>query len=322
MRLRSLLGDVRPARNQLLPLSSHVYDPLPSESSIRLLRLNPPRDKVVRCSLQVFELQDAPAFRALSYTWGPSDTIQRGTSKATKQPFVSCTVRRKNVKHKKRGAAHRPHQQHIICDDQFIRVTSNLRDALQMLRDTVNISSLPQNPSYYWVDALCVNQDNVLERNVQVARMADIFRAASGVVVWLGREDQFTADALQVIHKVSAVPEESWSSVSYTSFFESGTPESSSKPSLTYTHWLAFIALVNRSWFMRAWVSVVAQSSSRGADLSAGCARNCAGQVTSRRLWNQSILVGRAFEDPSLYQGDKMVSSSTHRKAEVCPRVA
>ncbi|KAF3033081.1 hypothetical protein E8E12_002746 [Didymella heteroderae] len=113
---------------------------------------------------------------------------------------------------------------------------------------------MPKTPTYYWVDALCVDQQNVLERNAQVARMADIFHRASGVVVWLGREDEFTADALKVIHKVSTIPESDWSSVPYTSFYDSTEVGRSSKADVTYHNWLGFIALINRPWFRRAWV--------------------------------------------------------------------
>jgi hypothetical protein len=39
-----------------------------------------------------------------------------------------------------------------------------------------------------WIDALCINQDDMMERNHQVARMGDIYRNATRVIVWLGRE--------------------------------------------------------------------------------------------------------------------------------------
>ena len=84
-----------------------------------------------------------------------------------------------------------------------------------MLVRAINTPLLSKIPTYYWVDALCMDQQNVLERNSQVARMANIFRRASGVVVWLGREDGFTADALEVIQKVSA-----WPLVPYTSIYD------------------------------------------------------------------------------------------------------
>jgi hypothetical protein len=39
-----------------------------------------------------------------------------------------------------------------------------------------------------WIDAICVNQDNLEERSHQVRRMADIYSNASRVVAWIGSE--------------------------------------------------------------------------------------------------------------------------------------
>lgn len=40
-----------------------------------------------------------------------------------------------------------------------------------------------------WADSLCINQENIAERNMQVAMMASIFRQASAVIGWLGNAD-------------------------------------------------------------------------------------------------------------------------------------
>ncbi|CAN9316228.1 unnamed protein product [Alternaria sp. RS040] len=113
---------------------------------------------------------------------------------------------------------------------------------------------MPKTPTYYWIDFLCVNQTNIEERNVQVASMADVFKKADGVVVWLGKEDQYTQDALTTMQRISSTPEEKWSLVPYTSFYN---PEESSlvfATRLTFYNWLGFIVLINRPWFKRAWV--------------------------------------------------------------------
>jgi hypothetical protein len=39
-----------------------------------------------------------------------------------------------------------------------------------------------------WVDALCINQEDVEERNLQVLRMSSIYRQAQAVLAWLGPE--------------------------------------------------------------------------------------------------------------------------------------
>ena len=252
MRLRGLLSHVRVAQKLPFLLGKYVYQPLPTSTSIRLLELLPSADKNrIRCSLSTFELDDAPAFKALSYTWGRA-------SISIKQVVA------RGVHHEKDAAASslndadslsRTRRHYIICDDRLMKVTSNLRDALRMLGNSIDLPMMPKTPSYYWVDALCVDQENVLERNSQVARMAEVFRKATGVIVWLGRADEYTADALEVIHRVSAIPESDWPLVPYTSFYDPNAVGHSPKPNLTYHNWLGFIALINRPWFQRAWVS-------------------------------------------------------------------
>lgn len=39
-----------------------------------------------------------------------------------------------------------------------------------------------------WVDALCINQDDILEKNHQVRYMSDIYEKASKTMIWLGPE--------------------------------------------------------------------------------------------------------------------------------------
>jgi hypothetical protein len=44
--------------------------------------------------------------------------------------------------------------------------------------------------SFRWYDALCINQDDVLEKNHQVALMSEIYSKASNVAIWLGLDAQ------------------------------------------------------------------------------------------------------------------------------------
>lgn len=266
MRLRNLRSHVRAAQDPASWMSNYIYQPLPTRNSIRLLEVFPSTGKSrVWCSLKPFELENAPSFKALSYTWGHSETTIKRTSTSARDILAHCVSRHRdarlldledNVETLGRARRHR-----IVCDGRLVKVTGNLRDALHMLSNSINMPLMPKTPTYYWVDAVCVDQQNVLERNAQVARMADIFHRASGVVVWLGREDDFTADALEVIEKVSAIPDIDWSRIPYTSFYDSADVTHSLKPRLTHRNWLGFIALINRPWFRRAWVSEVRESS-------------------------------------------------------------
>jgi len=69
----------------------------------------------------------------------------------------------------------------ILIDNQPFDVTGNLHEALFELQ---NESSLG-----VWIDAICINQSDNAEKSIQVARMRDIYKAATMVFAWLGPGD-------------------------------------------------------------------------------------------------------------------------------------
>ncbi|KAF2812997.1 uncharacterized protein BDZ99DRAFT_437772 [Mytilinidion resinicola] len=243
----------------------YQYAPLPSATSIRLLELSPSDDSKVSCSLRAFELRDAPPFDALSYTWGnPLPQLSRASlpaSKGRRPTTTSNSLSRPPYSSKKIELANAPEDSGrirrypIICDDSSIFVTANLKDALQMLCKSLGSTERITESRYLWIDAICVDQKNILERNLQVALMAETFKAAQKVIVWLGKEDEFTSDALTVINAISTIPEPHWASASYTSFYaDEGCLKELGISHLSIFNWLGFIAFINRPWFKRAWV--------------------------------------------------------------------
>ncbi|KAM0253630.1 hypothetical protein ACHAQJ_007205 [Trichoderma viride] len=70
----------------------------------------------------------------------------------------------------------------ILCNGQQFHVTENLESALRQLRDESRERIL-------WIDAICIDQNNVSERGYQVNLMRDIYRMAIGVIIWLGEAD-------------------------------------------------------------------------------------------------------------------------------------
>lgn len=43
-----------------------------------------------------------------------------------------------------------------------------------------------QNGDYFWLDAICINQNDIIERIQQTGNMHEIYKAAQHVYVWLG----------------------------------------------------------------------------------------------------------------------------------------
>ena len=68
----------------------------------------------------------------------------------------------------------------------------NLEVALLHLR-------LKDKPRILWIDALCIDQINIKERNFQVGRMRDIYRGASKVLVFLGSASNDSDMAMDLI---------------------------------------------------------------------------------------------------------------------------
>jgi hypothetical protein len=68
----------------------------------------------------------------------------------------------------------------IICNSQKIRVGENLYEFLRQLRRD-------QEPyTQYWIDAICINQQDVEEKSQQILLMPKVYTSASRVLAWLG----------------------------------------------------------------------------------------------------------------------------------------
>ena len=67
----------------------------------------------------------------------------------------------------------------LVVGDQYIGIARNLYDALIQLRS-------PTKTRRLWIDAICIEQDNIMERNHQVQMMKRVFSDAASVIVWLG----------------------------------------------------------------------------------------------------------------------------------------
>jgi hypothetical protein len=74
-----------------------------------------------------------------------------------------------------------------------------------MVPKTDWISENVPKQRYIWIDALCIDQTNLSEREAQVSLMGELFRKATTVIAWLGDEDCSTSDAFTVVDRLSSV---------------------------------------------------------------------------------------------------------------------
>jgi hypothetical protein len=80
----------------------------------------------------------------------------------------------------------------IQVDGKSTPIGLNLDHALRRLR-------YQDKERILWVDALCINQANVSERNHQVHLMGRIYSSATTVVIWLASGDEADVEAIQRI---------------------------------------------------------------------------------------------------------------------------
>jgi hypothetical protein len=84
----------------------------------------------------------------------------------------------------------------IIVNECAVDVTANLEEALRRLR-------VSDPGSYIWIDALCIDQRNIYERDRQVLRMRDIYSKAKCVTAWIGEEVENTSSAITYLEAVA-----------------------------------------------------------------------------------------------------------------------
>ena len=60
---------------------------------------------------------------------------------------------------------------------------------VRQVQENLYYQRLNDHTRTLWIDAICINQADTLERNQQVAQMGSIYSLASRVVAWIGREE-------------------------------------------------------------------------------------------------------------------------------------
>ncbi|RSL53631.1 hypothetical protein CEP53_007692 [Fusarium sp. AF-6] len=149
-----------------------------------------------------------PTYEALSYVWGSPDD------------GVAVSV------------AYSDDSQHST-----LMVGQNLFVALQHLRRV-------DKPRTMWIDAVCINQEDISERSSQVRNMGNVYRFASRVVVWLGETNKDSDFIMGLLQDVGARMQQEPNG--WIQYLESKAYESRAM------HALHFLLL--RPWFKRVWI--------------------------------------------------------------------
>lgn len=139
----------------VIPQSDYPGLPPNLEDEFRLVEIQPgkPEDPIC-CNLFTTRARDSPKYEALSYTWGNPDDKQS----------IQCR------------AAAGDRAGHLL-------VTQNCASALRRLR-------LENSPRTVWIDSICIDQNEITERNHQLGLMARIYTQAEQVVIHLGEASE------------------------------------------------------------------------------------------------------------------------------------
>jgi hypothetical protein len=120
-----------------------------------------------------------------------------------------------------------------------------------------------------WCDAICINQQDEEEKVYQVGSMAKIYGFARRVVVWLGEEGEDSALAFRDFNEADLrAYEQEQRSIRILAakgseqelLLEEGSPHAEADESDCTRHQRAFLALFNRPYFRRIWVSTRIQA--------------------------------------------------------------
>ncbi|KAF2018164.1 HET-domain-containing protein [Aaosphaeria arxii CBS 175.79] len=203
----------------LVPHRSPLYKMLPYTNSIRLLRIHSSRwNKRIVCTLE-------PARLDVS-------------SPVPEYEALSY------VWHLRGGVAK------ITVNGHTKFIQRNLYDALQRLR-------YRNKERVMWVDALCLNQEDMVEKSKQLRMMHHVYQKACRVIVWLGEDDR--NEAHKAFDTICAVANTQVDKpLSYTSNHRRNSvrkvPYSEEIPSPEDDRWLPVETLFNNVWWTRIWV--------------------------------------------------------------------
>ena len=134
----------------------------------------------------------------------------------------------------------------LACSGQIILLTQNLKAALLRLRR-------PRQPRLVWIDQICIDQDNTLERSEQVALMSSIYLQADLVLIWIGEDDEDTKIAFDFVpNLIRRFPSE-------LNEIEDGIKVRAMLvniilPMVRSQAWEALSKIFSRPWFRRVWV--------------------------------------------------------------------
>jgi hypothetical protein len=173
-------ADSRPSR------PAFQYEPLDhATDSIRILEIIPdPDGSTIRCQMR-HTTMNASSYRCLSYTWLPSHPAHEveinGSALEVGDNLYQFLHRYRSWQRYRRQL---PPQ---FNDDAYCNSTPPWIDVIPI--DQTDVHTFDESFSL-WIDAICIDQATMKEKNHQVQQMGSIYKTAKEVWIWLGVLDK------------------------------------------------------------------------------------------------------------------------------------
>jgi hypothetical protein len=217
--------------------NTFVHTPIDYHNDIRILRIYPREDDGdLKCQLLPSALPAVKgqppeskypcrSYVALSYCWGKDE--------ASKPVQL--------------------YDEGTRIDEYGKEVTSRVLSGVFHIRENLEAALLHcrgSQPVNVWVDAICINQENLVEKAAQVSRMHEVYSDATEVYVWLGAgrtEDekrkirqtfQFLREIIADLRKLDRID----------------SPESDQARSTNLENLILVAKLIRNPWFGRRWI--------------------------------------------------------------------
>lgn len=181
------------------PSAACGLGPLQNNQNFRVLELFPGHNSAP-LTARLIEVNFEFSYEALSYVWNDSSS-----NPASFDKLIDYTV-------------------------NATAIAPNLANALRALRYT-------EKSRLLWIDALCINQTDMVEKNTQATRVSEIYRGAKNICIWLGPESKSSYLAFDLIKQSTDLRK-----------FEKRIQNPSLVP-----YWDSFTELMRRPWFRHRW---------------------------------------------------------------------
>jgi Heterokaryon incompatibility protein (HET) len=233
-----------------------VHHTLP-EGCIRLVEVqgyHMPR--LIRCRLYVYSIPHCPRYTALSYTWG--------------SPYHNGQYTKNRDAFKKLRSLSYTNERQLLLNGKSLLIGKNLYDFLCTSYDKYTESrSIFKRMPLFWIDQLCINQNDIEEKNRQLQVMHMIYSKARQVMIWLGEAADGSDLAMKYIRGDGSLRAKV-----LTGF----------QPDLTIEERNALAALIGRPYWTRLWI---VQEILHARGIVVLCGRKSVGwhRFTRLKLW-------------------------------------